>query len=400
MAASSSNSVFRYIEEVTPGVTPATAPTTYRVTGGTLTQSAEFTEDNELRSDRGKGDSVLTSGSVSGSLNVNLSHKTHNTFIEALLASTFTPVAAGGTKSVSDMTFNTATHTIASAGASLPVLEKGQWFSIAGAAAANNNGIYKASSTTAPTTSAIVVDTVVKDVGTTNAVGATCVISSSRIKQGNADLRSFTIERELSDVSRFFKWAGCYVSSMNLSYTIGDKVNGSLGFMGMKEEVLGVATAFGTSPVAATTTPNFNSVTGTYVLVDGASLGDSCIESFTLDVNANLRERRCLGGGLAASDIGSDQFTITGSSNMYFGSATSASLYGKKLQDQVITFSVAVTDQNGNGFAITYPRAKITQADVDGGSMGSDVMMSFNFTAATDPVTNTMIIIDVIGSVA
>ncbi len=392
MASSSSNTIFRYVEEETPGTTPSTACKTYRVTGGTLSQTVEFTEDNELRADRSKGDSIMTSGSVNGSLSINLSHKTHDDFLQALLANEYVGSAA---TVVADAVFNATAHTIASAGADLPVLAPGQWFSLAGAGTAANRGIFKASSAT-QTASLITVDTAVKDVVNEAAVSVT--VSSSRLKQANDDLISFTIERELSDVTRFFTWAGCYVTSLNLSYSIGQQVNGTFGFLGMTPEETGVATLLGT-PGNPTTTSNFNSVTGTYVLVDGSSLADSCIESFTLDINANLRERRCIGSGLAASDIGSDQFTITGSGNMFFGSATSATLYGKKLLDQTITFSVAVTDQDNNAFAVTFPRAKITAADVDGGSMGSDVMLSLTFSASYDTTTETMLIIDRMGPI-
>ena len=393
MASSSSQSIFTYVEETSVGVTPATAGQTYRTTGGTLTQTVEFTEDNELRADRGRSDSIMTAGSVAGDLQINLSHKTHDDFLEALLTGEYVAVAAGGTKAIADAVFTATGDTITSASLALPVIAPGQWFSITGTA--NNNGLFKASSGT-HTTASLAVDTTVKDITDEASVAAT--ISSSRLKQGTETLRSFTIEREMADVSRVFTWKGCYISTMNLSYAIGSQVNGSFGFLAATPEVLGTAATI-TTPANATATPNFNSVTGTWVLVDGSSLGESCIESLAVDINANLRERRCIGAGLSASSIGQDQFSITGTANMFFGSATSATLYGKKLTDSIITFSIAVTDQDGQAFVITFPRAKITEATVDGGSMGSDVMMSFNFTASTDTTTATMLIIDRVGAV-
>jgi len=390
------------LEESTPGTPDNGNPQVYRVTSGGLNQSIETIENQELRSDRGRYDTTLVAGSVAGSLNIDWSHKTHDEFLTALLADDYVTVDTNGIKTVADMTFNATTHTIGST-ASLPLLEKGQWFKIAGAAAANNNGSYKASSSVAPTTSAIVVDTAIKDVGTTNAVGASCTISSSRVKQSNGTLRTFTIERELSDVTQFFSWAGCYVNSLNLSWADKAALSGSFGFMAKESEVQGTTTIFpdGTgSAVAATTTPRFNSVTGTYVLIDGVTMGDSCVMNFTLDINANMREIRCLGSGLSATAITADQFTVTGSSSIYFGSATAATLYGKKLTDLPITFAICCTDADGNGFAITVPRGKITEATVDAGSQNSDVMMSLNWTASTDATLGTLIAIDRLGSVA
>ena len=401
MPASTSKGIFRYLEETVPGVIETGGPQIYRVTGGTLAQTTESTADNELRADRGKGDSTLTSGSVGGPLNINLSHKTHDDFLQALLANTYDEVDTNGVITVVDMAFDTGTDIISSATSALPLLEKGQFFQIPDANNALNIGIYKASSSVAPTVDAIEVDTAVKEVGATDTAQST-TLSSSRLKQSNGTLPTFTIERELEDVSQFFTWAGVYVSSLNLGYTIGDKVAGNFGFMAQESEAQGTATDFAGigSEVAATTTPYFNSVTNTFVLIDGVDLGESCAESFTLDINANLRERRCIGGGLSASSIGEDQFTITGSANLYFGSTGSAAIYNKKLTDLPITFAMLVTDSEGNGFAVSIPRGKITAADVDGGSLNSDVMMSLAFDAVTDPDFGTMVIIDRLGTVA
>lgn len=401
MAASSSNSIMRFLEESTPGTIASGGPQVYRVSGGTLSQSAEYIEDNQLRSDRGRGEATLVSGTVGGSLSIAYSHKTHDDFLEALLASTFSVVAAGGEKTVSDMAFNATSHTITSATNALPLLEAGQWFKISGANDSDNDGIYKASGSVAPTTGSITVDTAIKDVGATDTASST-EISSSRLKQGNSDLRTFTLERELSDVSQFFTWKGCYVSALSLNYSVGAAVDGSFTFIGTETEEQGTTSKFPgiSSAVAATTTQRFNSTTGTYILIDGASLGDSCTESFSIDINAGLREQRCIGSGLSASGVGADQFTISGKLNMFFGSSASAALYQKKMQGQSLSFSIGVTDPDGNGMAITIASAKITEASVDGGSMGSDVMMSVGFSASTDSDLGSMIAIDRLGSVS
>jgi len=400
MPASSSAGIFRFLEESTPGVIESGGPQIYRVTGGTLSQSVQFDEDNELRSDRGRGPSTLVSGSVAGPLNINWSHKTHDTFLEALLASTFTAVDTGGVKTVADMVFDATTHSITSASAALPVLEKGQWFGITGGGNAANRIRFKASSTTAPTASTIVVDTAVSDV--TTQASASTVITSSRLKQGYAAQRTFTIERELSDVSQFFTWKGCHVSSLDLSYSLSSKLSGTFNFMAEDSEVQGTASLFGGigSAVAATTTPYFNTISGAYVLIDGAVLTDSCIESLTVNIAANLRERRCIGSGIAPSSIGTDPFTITGQANIFFGSSSSATLYGKKLSNLPIVFAVCLTDSLGNAMAITFPAATVTAAEVDGGSIGSDVMMNVSFTGYTDSTFSTMLAVDRIGSVA
>ena len=404
MPLDSSRSITRYLEEDIPGTIGTGNPQTYRVTGGALVQTTQYLEDNEIRSDRGRGDTTLVSGSVGGSLNINQSHKTHHDFYEALLGGVFVPVGTNGVLTVADMAFDATTHTISSASAALPALEKNQYFQISGANTAANNGNYKVSSSVTPTTSAIVVDVVIKDVGADDTAAST-VISGSRLKQGNADLRYFTIEREIVEsdsVSHFFTYPKCTPSTWNLTCATGSLVSGSIGFLGASPEVLGSVSLFDgiDTAVAATTTHNMNAVTNSYVLLDGAELGESCANSFTLDVNANLRERRCIGSGLSATSIGADPFKITGSANVYFGSAASIALYNKKLTDQSFTFSFLVTDSDGNGFAVTFPRCKITKSDVNGGSVGSDVIMDMTWDCVSDVTTGTQLIIDALGSVA
>jgi hypothetical protein len=400
MASSSSSSITRFLEEVTPGTIEAGGPQIWRVLDGALVQGTTSTEDKEIRNDRGKGDSTLVSGTVGGSYNVNISHTTHDDFLEALLAGTFTTVGTNGVATVADMTFNSSTNTIGGA-TTLPLLEKGQWFKISGADDPLNDGVYKASSSVAPTTSAIVVDTAVKTVAATDTAASTS-LSAGRLKQGYADPRSFTLERELSDDSRFFTWKGAYVSSANIAFALDKEVTASLSFMGSETEVFGTTTQFSgiSSEVAATTTKYFSSVTNTHILMDGVAMGDSCVENLSIEISGNLRERRCIGAGLAASSIGFDPFTVKCTASMFFGSSGSASLYGKKLTDVALTFAVCVTDSDGNSFAITIPRAKITQGDVPGGSLGSDVMLTLAFEASTDTTLNTLIAIDRMGSTA
>ncbi|MCK4500501.1 hypothetical protein KAU11_08380, partial [Candidatus Babeliales bacterium] len=370
-------------------------PQRVRVTGGAISQSVEFDEDQELRADRGKGAPTMVSGSVGGGLEINLSHGSFDDLIEGLLASTTSYVGTDNTLEVTDAVF--AAGSISSATSGLAVLEFNQWFRIIGSA--SNDGIYKTSGTVVSDADSITLDTVVKDSVTESSV--TCSMSSGRLKQGNDALRSFTFEREMNDVSRFLNYKECYASALSLSYTIGSPVAGTLSVVAAEPEVTGTVSLFPGigSEVAATTTPRYNSVTGTYVLIDNADLGDSCMDSFSLNITANLRERRCLGSGLAPSGFAADPFTVDGTCSIFYGSSVSADLYDKKLEGVQILFSICIEDSTGNGYAITFPTATITEGNIDGSGNGSDVMMSTKFSGNSVPGQPT-VIIDVLGSLA
>ncbi len=401
MPSSSNASVTRVLEEVTPGTIESGGPQILRVVDGGLVQTTTASEDNELRSDRGKGDSVLVSGEVAGDININWSHSTYDDFLEALLADEYIEAGANGITDLNDAEFDSTAHTLVSAGAELPVIAPNQWFQISSANTSANNGLYKSTSAT-HTTSLITVDTAVQDFTTDTA--NTASISSSRVSQGNDTLRTFTVERELTDITpqQFFTWAGCYISTLNLSYTVGEKLTGAFGLMGTETEDQGTASNFSGigSEVAAGVEAFFNTVTNTHVLLDGVAVGDSCLESLSLTVDAQLRGRRCIGSGLAFSSVGSDPFNISFTTSMFFGTTASAALYQKKLDDATMSLSICLQDADGNGFAITIPRASLSEATVVVGGMSSDVLMNITGSVSTDPTSGSMIHFDRLGTIA
>jgi hypothetical protein len=342
-------------------------------------------------------DSILTGGQVGGALNFELSFGTYDTFLEALLAGTFTLVGTDSTVAIPDAAFLAADNSLSSVGGSIPntLLSVGQWIRVEGTNL--NDGVYKLSSTAAITDSKIFFDSAVKSAVNENRA---CYLESARLKNGTADLRTFSIEKEFTDVSQHFMYRGCGIESVSLDFSTGSILTGSFNFLGQDSD-RDTATMFPTglgAVVAATTTPVMNSVQGTTVLLDGASLGESCAESFSLNIGTGLRGIRCLGSGVGFSDVVVGTFDITATLNIFFGAATSAAVYDKMLLNQALSFSIAVTDSNGDGYGFNIDRAKLTSSEIVAGGINTDVMMNLGLTATIDSTSNAMISIDRIGS--
>lgn len=399
MAASSSAVQIRVLEEASPGLIGAGGPQRYRVSGESLTQSIETVRSQELRADRMTPDSVITAGSAGGALNFELSHKTHDTFFEALLAGEFNPVATNGVITISDATFSSVDNSINSAGTHIPhtKLERGQWFSVTGAADAANNGIFRVSPTVAPTNAKIIVDVAHRTLAT-QSTPASVVLSSSRLKNGLEPLRTFTIEKEFSDIGQFFTFVGMGVQSMNMEFATGSILSGSFNFLGLRCD-RATATAFTGAEVAATTTPVFNSVVGTEVMLDGAPIGDSCANSLSITVETGLRELRCISSGVGAADLNVGTFVMTMTTELYF-SGNTAAVYDKMITGQPLSLAICVSDDEGNALAFTFNRCKIASSEVVAGGIDQDIVMSVTVDATIDSVSNSMMIIDRIGSVA
>jgi hypothetical protein len=397
MPASSSAAQIRYLEESIRGVTPSGNPSELRVTGESLNQSVESAASQELRADRMTPDSILTGGQVGGAVNIELSFGTYDTFLEALLAGTFTLVGTNSTAAISDAVFASADNSLSSVSDAIPDanLAVGQWVRIEGTNL--NDGVYKLSSTQALAGTKIYFDSAVK---TCVNESRACYIETARLKNGTADLRTFSIEKEFTDVSQHFMYRGCGVESASLDFSTGSLLTGSLNFLGQDSD-RATATMFPTglgAVVAATTTPVMNSVQGTTVLLDGTSLGESCAESFSLSIGTGLRGIRCLGSGIGFSDVVVGTFEITATLNIFFGAASSAAVYDKMLLNNPLSFSIAVTDVNGDGYGFNMDRAKLTSSEIVAGGINTDVMMNLGLTATIDTVSDAMISIDRIGS--
>lgn len=397
--ASGSATQLRYLVETVEGTIPSGGPKRYRVTKESIGQTIESISSQELRADRQVSDSIITAGTAGGSVDWELSFKTHDDFLEALLADTWATVGANSAKAVPDAVFNATTHVITSATSALPLMEKGQWFQLTDALTAANNGIFKCSDSVAPSAASITVDVAVKDV--TTAASDAISIRSARLKNGLEDLKTFSIEKEFSDVNQFFLMNGAAVSSMTLNFQTGSMLGGNFGFMG-RQIVRGTTSRFPGigSEVAATTTPLINTVNNTTVLLDGTSMGDSCAESFNLTINTGMKERRCLGSGIGAAGVTQGTFDIKGTLSIYFGASTSAAVYDKLITGQPISFAISAVDSSGNGYAFTVERAKISTASVESGGINTDVIMSLEITATVGTNSGAMIAIDRLGTTA
>ena len=399
MGASGSSAQLRSLEEVTPGTIEAGGPQLLRMTGESLNQSIESAFSKELRKDRMSADSVITSGSAGGGFNFDLSHKSYDDFFEALLAGTWLPVGTDGVETISDAVFTNATNTINSAGGEIPdtTLALGQWFMIAGSA--NNDGPLRVSTTVAPTTTTLTLDAQHATVVEETSVSVT--LSSSRLKNGLEPQRTFSIEKEFSDVAQFFMFTGMAPKTLSLNVATGSPVSGSFSFLG-QQCARDNSSAFPgiLSEVAETTTEVIDTVTGTSVIVDGVGENSTCVNSISLSVETGLREQRCLGSGIGASAVNVGTFEVTASVEVYFGNDSVASVYDKMRTGEAIDFSVCLTAPDGSGLAITLGKAKIASSEVVAGGIDTDVMMSLSLTSVRDAVTDSVLILDRLGSVA
>ena len=393
--ASTSTASLAYKEETAFGVVASGAPKLLRHTGESLAYSFTQAESAELNAIGQVADAVITDASASGGFNFEAQYKEFDPFIEALLRNTFSSFGTGGVKTLT-VTFAKTAGTITGTTGDFTGLVAGQWFRVAESDTTDNNdGLYLIKTVTS---SVITVDPETPLLADkTSDTGVE--ISSTRITNGTATMRTFSIEKSFADVAQFFMHRGRGISAMSLSFATGAILTGSFTTMG-KDVTRADATQFSTSADAAEAFGISSCVTGVgNILVRNAAgasiLGGAYIQAATVNIDGKLREQKAL-SNLGAIGLGKGTFSMTGTLEVYL---KTGSIYDAALADQLISVSIPVKDAYGNGYAYTFANVKLNVPDVMAGAKDQDVLMSVPFTAvAPNTTVDRMIAIDRFGA--
>lgn len=395
--ASSNRVALRYILESTYGTTPPTGnPNDLRMTGESLAFAIQTDSSKEIRSDRQVTDLIQTGASASGGVNFEMSYKEYDNLLQAIFMDTWSVYGTNGVSAPISFTIDSTAGTLTASVApgttsAFSNLAVGQFFRLTATGDAADGAILQVAS---KTTTAITVSAATPIPGTGSRAGVTgCTVSTSRLANGST-MRSFTLEKGLLDVGQFFRYRGMNASKLSLSFQSGAFVTGSFDFMG-KDSVRGTATGLPGSPVASAAYDVMNAVTGVgNLLENGTPLTGTFIKSLKLDVDNKLRGQDAI-GTLGYAGITSGTLAVSGEMEVYLADGA---LYDKFINNTASSVIWTMKDGAGNGYAITLPKIKYSDAKVQAGGLDQDVMLSLPFTALMDATTGKTVILDRFGA--
>lgn len=398
--ASTSRAQLRYIPETVFGVTPVTGNhKALRFVGESFDFALSKEVSKEIRADRQLTGAVTVDATSSGDINFHMQYAEYDPIFEGLLMSTYAAYGTSGvgTSFSAAYTATTVTALAAPTGTSdFTTLQRGQWFRVNHPSNANNGKVLRVSSTVDPTTTVITLDPSTPAVVAATQVG--CALQTSRLSNGVFE-RSFTVEKQFTDVGQFFAYRGQYASKASLKFASGALLDGSFSFMG-KDAVNGTATTLPGTLVPSQTYEIQNAVTGVGRLWEGgAPLASTFIKSMDLMVDNNLRNQGAI-GNLGPVGIGVGDFSGTGSFQAYFANGV---LFNKFRNDIYTSLNVSCQDLAGNGYVFTYPRVMLMTCKVVASGKNGDVMADFTFTAYSDdantvPALRKSLFIDRVGA--
>lgn len=398
--ASASSAQLVYLEESTYGVVTAGAGKKLRMTGESLSFEIQTESTKEINDSRQVSDSIQVGATAQGAVNAELSYHEYDPFLEGILAGTFNTFGTNGVNALTVTIVKTA-GTITDDGTDgFAGLVAGQWFSIDGDAG-GNDGVYRIASRTDDVLTVDAATPLVADSAST-----TVDISSERLSNGTAAMRSFSIEKKFGDVSQFFMYKGMVPSKVSLTFNTGSIVTANFDFLGSASTRAG-ATAF-TVPTAtaAESYGVMNSVTGVgigttsgagQILVrNGATelMDNTFVKSMTVNIDAKLRGQTAV-GVFGNAGIGLGTFEMGGTLEVYLADG---GVYDEAIAGNLISIQFPVKDVSGNGYAFVFDNCKLGVPTVTAGSMDTDVMLSIPFTAvAPNTTSDRMIHIDRFG---
>jgi len=291
-----------------------------------------------------------------------------------------------------DSSFSAATVDAAAAdnsfndsGSGFPTLAAGQWIRVAGFSTNPvNNGWHEVVSQVA---GKIVVAGVTL---ITEAVGDTITISDSTLVNGVVK-KSYTLEKNMNDVTQFFGFTGCRVNTWSLVLASRQKVTGTFGVLG-KAGALAATTLGSGAYTAAPTNLILNASANVARLFEGgAVLGAGVFaQTINIDFNQNLRVVDGIGQPDAV-DIGLGRFNTTGTLDALFANEV---LFNKYMNSTESAINVAIEDAAGNGYMVSFPAVVYTNGDIVGVGNDDQIIASMEWEAKMHATQGIMARID------
>lgn len=200
------------------------------------------------------------------------------------------------------------------------------------------------------------------------------------------DRRSFTIEKDFTDISKFINFTGMRVDSMSLEMAYGSIVTGSFSFAGAGASTPTVsAVGAGTSAPVGTTETFVSSTDVGSVTIDGTPT-NICISNLSLTVENAHRAITCM-GNLYPGNQKEGTSSVTGSLTMYLDAAA-FDLYKDSLESTRISIGYSVTDGT-NTYDFLIPNCTLQVDAPQSSGLDADVELTANFTAIYDSVEGT-----------
>lgn len=394
--ASSSRVRLRIAQETTFGDIPTIGDhSQVPMTGESLTFDIEKTASEEINPDRGVSDMVATSASASGAISIEMKASVYDGQMQAGLQGTWLDASTSPLEITATATELTTTGTFPVAD-----LARGQFIGISSPKGGKN---YRRLLRISDAADAITGTVIKLDPSTPAEVGvmAGTYILGSRLRNGTIR-RSFTIEKEFTDVGVFRAYRGMNVSGFSVNAAQGAITTGEFQYMGrdgMKK------TSVSQLPGNTLPLPDRRAMTGMTgvvcgIWIDKAPLEGTYLSGMGITLDNNLRQQNAMcsadeNGIAGAVGIGNGTINVTASPEIYF--TNEDTLYDEFIENRNVEVAMTAFDTEGFGYVFTLPKANVSTHAVNSSGNNQDVLATIELTGlqvkSEDPNLNGAVLI-------
>lgn len=370
-AADANRVAFKYLKEVTFGTTPASALKLLRYNSHNIGMKANFVSSNEIRSDRQRSDTILTSKTSDGDVNLEWSYASPDDLIEGALQSTWSAALTFTAITISASSTDNSINTTGS----FPLFVAGSWISVSGF---TTNGSQFFAKVVSRTATKLVLSNITL---VTEAAGASVTTQNQGYIRNGSTPTSFTLESQFADLTTtFLNHKGMRVSTMGLNVTSSQIVTGTFGFMGLG--TLLSTTTVGTGADVAAPTNSVMSETNIGNIYEGGAVASAVsFKTINLTLNNNLRAQDYL-GSVFPGGVGSGTLDVTATIQAYF---SDTAFYTKFVNNTPTSLAITLVGSDGGSYIIELPRVRLTSATVVPPGINTDVMIDGTVTAYRHP---------------
>jgi hypothetical protein len=379
-----------FLEEVSWGVNPGTAPDEFRYTSESLGQSTTTVTSEEVRSDRQIAAVARTAVEANGDVNFELSYDNYDAVVyEGGLYSTFSADLGIGPVAIDADNGTNRFEDPITAGTMFANVSVGQWVKTDGFTDPANNDFFLVTDKDGVGPDDWIEVFADKSLVTESGSGDETV-SGQMIRNGTT-LKSYSAEKQFLDITQFLEFNGLRVNSWTLNIAAGALRNGTVSFLGKNANALAATTSMAAVTAANSLDP-LNAIDNVVDCFENdasiAATQDLLSVSFTVNNNARSQPAiKTLGNiGIGIGSVG-----VTGAMSMYFVDETH---YDKYINFTTTSLAFLTTDAAGNSTIYTFPRVKFTDSQVVVGGRDQDVTAEFTWEAFRDADTDSTIQID------
>jgi len=218
---------------------------------------------------------------------------------------------------------------------------------------------------------------------------------TTNVLRVGSTLRTFTIEDQFTDISRFLTARGCIIESISITLQQGSKITGTITYRALTPPTaFATATVFGAAPTAAPTNPIMSPVGSVQLIQEAGSLNLGPAGIGTLGMTINMTRQ-----GIAMPQVGTtalaglDQgtFVCTGTLSLYVPIGATA-IIDKYLSDTATQLALTLGGASTLRDAYLFSNVKFTEGGIGEMSRNSPANLNLSWQAlASSPNTTVQI---------